>query len=429
MKGASKSAIKVRLIGGKEFDVYQASPDFSNHNKLYVYDQKTDSLNQFSLGMDVKYKLSNDTSVNNYQYDQFVYDRKGVVLDVNYGVDRGLILGLGYMWQNQGFRKKPFAYKHQLMGYYLTGRKSFMFDYEGIIKEAVSNNDLWLQLSSFGPKNLSNFFGYGNNTQYLKGEDDLLDKDYGIDYYRSRYDMASANIYLQNQLNDHIRYYYGSSTDFYYSNRDANEERFLEDFHQVNPDEFIYRTKFFTGLTVGAGYDTRDRVDLPQSGLYLRTDWSWRHELGGEQQQFVKSSNSLSGYKTVFGDRLTFANRIGVEAVWGDPYFYQHIQIGGENSMRGFNSRRFTGKTAVYNNFDLRVKLFDFNSYLVPGTIGAIGFYDVGRVWMTSEKSNTWHNGYGGGFYIMPADLFVIQAVVGVSNEAVLPYIRVGLSF
>jgi len=45
------------------------------------------------------------------------------------------------------------------------------------------------------------------------------------------------------------------------------------------------------------------------------------------------------------------------------------------------------------------------------------------------EKSNVWHNGVGGGFFIMPADLFVIQAVVGASRETVLSYIRIGLSF
>ena len=134
-------------------------------------------------------------------------------------------------------------------------------------------------------------------------------------------------------------------------------------------------------------------------------------------------------YKTVFNDYLTLANRTGGQAVWGDPYFYQHAMIGGETSLRGFNSQRFTGKSAVYNNLDARIKLFSFSSYLVPGTVGAIAFYDVGRVWMPNESSNTWHNGVGGGLYFIPGDLMVIQATVGVSKEAVLPYIRVGLSF
>lgn len=128
-------------------------------------------------------------------------------------------------------------------------------------------------------------------------------------------------------------------------------------------------------------------------------------------------------------DHLTIANRTGVDAVFGNPYFYQHAAIGGESSLRGYNSRRFAGKTAVYNNFETRLKLFSFSSYLLPGTVGAIGFYDIGRVWMSEESSDRWHMGYGGGLYFLPGDLLIVQAAVGFSREAALPYIRVGLSF
>lgn len=429
VSGKGKSPIKVRLIGGNEYDTYIASADFDRKNKLYVYDQKSPDSNNIELGKGVHYRLSNDSTVNKYDYNEFVYDRKGVVVDLNYGVDRGLILGVGYLIQNQGFRKQPYAYSHTFMGHYLTGRESFMFDYEGIYKKIFGKNDLLIHVSSLGPRNQSNFFGYGNETKFIKEDDDINDVEYGIEYYRNRYDMASADIYLQKQLSKSLRYYYGSSTDFYTSSKSLNEERFSLDFHNEYPEEFIFGTKFFTGATVGLTYDSRNRKDLPQSGVYFNTDWGWRHEIGLRGQQYLKSSNSLSGYKTFFADRLTIADRIGVDAVFGKTYFFQNVQLGGENSLRGFNSRRFTGKTGVYNNFDVRVKVFESFSYIFPGSVGLIGFYDVGRVWMTEEKSNIWHNGAGGGIYIMPADLFVIQAVLGASKEAVLPYIRIGLSF
>ncbi len=429
VSGSGKSAIKVRLIGGSAYDTYLASSDFNRNNKLYVYDQKSPDSNNIELGKGVRYRLSNDSTVNSYNYNQFEYDRKGVLVDVNYGIDRGLILGVGYLIQNQGFRKSPYAYSHSFMGYYLTGRRSFMFDYEGIYRQLWGKNDLLIHVNSLGPRNQSNFFGYGNETKFIKEDDDINDKEYGIEYYRNRYDMASADIYLQKQVNKSLRYYYGSSTDFYTSSEAFNEDRFSEDFHQEYPNEFIFGTKFFTGATVGVTYDSRNRKDLPQSGIYLNTDWGWRKEIGGRGQGYLKATNSISGYKTFFGDRITVANRVGVDAVFGSTYFFQDVQLGGENSLRGFNSRRFTGKTGVYNNFDVRIKLFESLSYVFPGSLGLIGFYDVGRVWMTNEKSNVWHNGTGGGIFVMPADLFVIQAVIGASKEAILPYIRVGLSF
>jgi hemolysin activation/secretion protein len=123
------------------------------------------------------------------------------------------------------------------------------------------------------------------------------------------------------------------------------------------------------------------------------------------------------------------ANRIGGGTTVGSPAFFQNIQLGGVNSLRGFNSRRFTGRTGAYHNLDLRLKLFNFTSYLVPGTVGMIGFNDVGRVWQPGESSGRWHHGYGGGLYIMPGDQILIQGTIGISKEATMPYFSVGFNF
>jgi outer membrane translocation and assembly module TamA len=82
-----------------------------------------------------------------------------------------------------------------------------------------------------------------------------------------------------------------------------------------------------------------------------------------------------------------------------------------------------------YHNAELRVKLFNFNSYLVPGSFGIIGFNDLGRVWTPNEAYGKWHHGYGGGIYIIPADLLLIQAVIGFSEERVQPYFAIGFQF
>jgi outer membrane protein assembly factor BamA len=126
---------------------------------------------------------------------------------------------------------------------------------------------------------------------------------------------------------------------------------------------------------------------------------------------------------------LVFANRIGGGTVIGAPAFFQHMQIGGVNSLRGFNSKRFTGTTMAYHNLDMRLKLFNFTSYLVPGTVGMIGFNDVGRVWEKGESSSRWHHGYGGGLYVIPGEVILIQATVGFSREATMPYLSIGFNF
>jgi hypothetical protein len=423
LHGRGKSLIKLRLIGGKEYDKFSATNAFSNGKRTYLYDSKNKESKIIHNLKDIKYRLKNDSSVHQYQYDNFVYDRKGVLVNLNYGIDRGFIVGAGYLIENQGFRKSPYAYRHEFLASYLTGRGSFIFEYRGNVKKIVGEQDLAIDFKALGPFNQSNFFGYGNNTIYQKGD------DLGISYYRNRYDLINTDIFLEYSPIENAKLFYGSSSEFYTSKAKNNDEQFFSKFDQTNPGENIFDHKFFTGATVGLDYDTRDNKSNAKHGMRLFSRLDWKSEINGQNRNYTSLENTISFYKTVFNDRLTFANRTGVQAVWGDPYFYQHAQIGGELSLRGFNSQRFTGKTALYNNLDARLKLFSFSSYLLPGTVGLIGFYDIGRVWMPEERSDQWHMGSGGGIYFMPGDLMTIQATVGVSKEAVLPYIRMGLSF
>ncbi|NGM71899.1 BamA/TamA family outer membrane protein [Sphingobacterium sp. SGL-16] len=423
LKGQGKTAIKVRILGGKDYDIYSRSAAFLKNKNVILYDTKDTTTNKIDLDNKISYRLKNDTAVHAYDYYNFAYDRKGVILNLNYGVDRGLILGLGYLIENQGFRKSPFAERHQFSGSYLTGRRSFIFDYEGKYKDLIFGHDLALELSSLGPRNLSNFFGYGNNTQFEYR--DIR----GIKYYRNRYDLVNANIFLEKEIQKSFNVYYGSTSQFYHSSKANNGGHFFEYFDNNYPSEDIYGAKFFTGVAAGISYDTRDKKEFAKKGIHLNSKISWQSQISEANRQYTAFETSLSVYKSILDSTVTLANRTGAQAVWGNPYFFQHAKIGGENSLRGFNTNRFTGKTTAYNNLDARIKLFSINSYLLPATFGVLGFYDIGRVWHTNEQSSKWHMGYGGGIYFMPADLFIIQGAVGFSNEATLPYIRIGMSF
>ncbi len=427
ISGESVTPIKIRLIGGKGFDKYLSPFPIDKSNNIYIYDSNIEDANDYKLKGEFHRKLSADSSVHSYEYDNFVYDRKGFLFNLNYGIDRGLILELGYLIEKQGFRKKPLASRHTFMGHYLTGRKSFMFDYLGELSHVINNQDLILKLNSMGPLNQSNFFGYGNETIYEK-DNTFNDEDRGIDYYRSRYDLIDATVQLRAHINDNLKVSYGWYSQFYTSSYNSNDERFLQDFSNENNEDFVFGNSFFSGLRVDLLHDKRDQIAFPTRGYVFYADLVWQHEVGGRKQQYWSSKATFSLYHTL-GERFTIANRSGVQKVFGSPNYYQHAQLGGESSLRGFNSRRFTGESALYNNLDLRYKLWTINSYIFPATIGMTGFYDVGRVWIKQEHSNMWHHGIGGGIFVSPGDLFVIQASLGFSREAVLPYIRVGMSF
>lgn len=435
VRGTGKSPIKVRMTGGDDEDQFKVASEVTQNSNLFIYD-RADEPNQLPEKGLAKLRLAKDTAVNHFNKNHFLYDRTGVLVNFNYNIDQGVQLGLGYIIEKQGFRKEPYASKHEFWANYSTGRKSFIFDYNGDFKKAIGNNDLKVGLNVLGPNNLSNFFGLGNNTQFIKGDHDdehhnenEEEREDGIGYYRNHYDYLNGTVKLKRDLDKFWVVEGGVLLSYYTSSRNRNLERFFNDYDAANPGEEVFSNRFYAGLTAGLSYDTRDNIGIPTKGIFWKTTLSAQQRVTGADQRYGVINTEFRFYLNPGKSGLVIANRIGGGTTMGAPAFFQHIQLGGQNSLRGYNSRRFTGRTGVYHNLDLRLKLFNFTSYLVPGTVGLIAFNDVGRVWQPGESSNKWHQGYGGGFYVMPADQLLIQASVGFSKEATLPYFSIGFNF
>ncbi|HLA60417.1 MAG TPA: hypothetical protein VK622_16700, partial [Puia sp.] len=135
-------------------------------------------------------------------------------------------------------------------------------------------------------------------------------------------------------------------------------------------------------------------------------------------------------YKTVDSNEiLVIADRVGGGATIGNTAFYQSMFIGGQGSLLGYRKNRYAGQYMAYNNLEARLKLASFNNYILPGQLGLIALYDIGRVWQKVDYSNEWHNGVGGGFYFAPAQLTLFQCVVSYSNEGWYPTVSLGFRF
>lgn len=427
VQGSGKSKIAVRLIGGDEPDQYKIGTEV--RNKPFIYD-RADLQNELPEKGTVKLRLGKDSTATKFDKNSFLYDRTGVLVNGGYNVDQGVQLGLGYVIEKQGFRKDPYASKHELWVNYSTGRKSFIIDYAGDFKKAIGNSDLKLNLHLLGPNNLSNFFGLGNNTAFDREDDsrELRGRDDDMGYYRNRYDYLTGELKLSRPVTKHLRIEGGFAGSYYISGRKANDEKLLADFDVEHPEERVFGDRVYAGLTAGWVYDTRNNVGIPTKGVYWKTTFLAQHQLN-ESDKYGSVTTEFRFYINPGQSGLVIADRIGAGTTIGDPAFYQRMQIGGVNSLRGFNSRRFTGNTMFYNNLDLRLKLFNFTSYLVPGTVGMIGFTDVGRVWEKGERSGRWHQGYGGGLYVMPGEVILVQGSVGFSKEASMLYLSIGFNF
>jgi outer membrane protein assembly factor BamA len=107
---------------------------------------------------------------------------------------------------------------------------------------------------------------------------------------------------------------------------------------------------------------------------------------------------------------------------------YEHAIIGGPETLRGYRMDRFWGKTAFYNNNELRF-ITNLRIYLLNAKAGLLAFFDDGRVWIPGEHSNDLHTSYGAGILLAPFRLLPFTITYGISDETRLFRFRINTLF
>ncbi|HEV7330851.1 MAG TPA: BamA/TamA family outer membrane protein [Flavisolibacter sp.] len=416
VEGENASPITVRFIGGEGVDSSVITGKNANRNTIHIYDQKSEANKYAAVG---KLHLSSDKDVNSFDRRNFKYNLSAPVINLFYNVDQRTFASLGWMFQNHSFRKEPFASRHQVMGGYSAVRGSFAFQYSGYWRQVFGKFGLSVNLLSIGPNNQSNFFGTGNETRFNERNGNSLS------YHRNFYDFVNADMHLTKPVNANAFWHIGPAAQFYTDTEEKNKNRFLKIYQQQNPDEAVFESKWHTGVSGGVTVDTRQNRMLPASGIFFTMNARAMKQVNGEKRSFGAVVSEVSFFTKLDKDSgVVLVNRLNVGVTLGSPYFYQMMQLGGPRSLRGYNLNRFTGRSMLLHSAELRVKLFDFTSWLFPGTVGMIALNDVGRVWMPEESSTTWHHGYGGGLYVVPADVLMLRAVVARSVEGTQLYVN-----
>ncbi|MBO9200672.1 MULTISPECIES: BamA/TamA family outer membrane protein [Niastella] len=412
--------IRMRLIGGdgaKVFHVQEAG------KKVCVYEKETGSTFTGETGR-LRTHLSNDTAntafiaTNNYRIVK-------PLLAAGFNLDDGLLLGAGLQIMLPGFRKLPFGSVQSFTIAHSFSTKAFRFRYRGEWFKAVGKTDLTLQATIFAPNNTRNFFGRGNETEFIK------EGDYKR-YYRTRYNLYELNPALRWRLSRFTTLSAGPSVQFYHSDSSDNNERFINKTAQINSydSNTIHQDKAHAGVVLNLIRDKRDNIILPTRGHYINFLAQAYSGLNSESKSYVMLTPEIGLYKNLSRKGMVvISERLGGAVTFGKSAFYQSAFLGGHDNLLGFRQYRFAGEQMLYNNLEFRIKLANFASYILPGQFGMTGFYDVGRVWVKDESSNVWHQGVGGGLYFAPAQMAVFQVQVGYSNEGWYPYIRMGFRF
>ncbi len=200
----------------------------------------------------------------------------------------------------------------------------------------------------------------------------------------------------------------------------------------------------FTGfISLTLEWDSRDDEVVPSSGAFH--EWSYessRNSVIGlffEEINFQRYTFTDMRY-TSYSPRLSFAHRAVFEVLAGEIPLYAYGKIGGSRrvkglggnqSLRGFDTQRFTDDVRFFSNFEARYQLHSmwfFGQYL---EWYGVSYLDTGRVWPDLEDVgiSNMHWSSGGGLRLSWDRDFVIRFGVGYSSEQVDTFMALGSSF
>ena len=413
--------IKLRIVGSEGDKAYHV--DASGKN-VCVYARETGAEFTGKTGW-IRKHLSNDTANTSF-IPTNPYTIVKPLITAGFNLDDGILLGAGVKAFFPGFKKLPYGSIQQISLAHSFSTSAFRIRYKGEWLKALGRKaDITMQANIFAPNNTRNFFGRGNETEFIK------EGDYKR-YYRTRYNLYQFNPSVRWRLNRFTTLSAGPAVQFYHSDSVENNLRFINKVSLIHSydSNTVHQDKAHAGVTLNWVRDKRDNLILTTTGHYINVLAQGYSGLNDESKSYVQLSGEIGLYKNLSRrSTVVIAERLGGAVTFGKSAFYQSAFLGGHENLLGFRQYRFAGEQMLYNNLEFRIKLANFASYILPGQFGMTGFYDVGRVWEKHESSNVWHQGVGGGFYFAPAQLAVFQVLAGYSKEGWYPYVIMGFRF
>lgn len=418
--------IKLRLIGGGGQDVFENLS--KGGPEALVYD-KASGGNTITGGF--KNKMNNDSLINRFSRIYYKYPYQSIFGAIGYHPDDGIFLGPTLKYIRHGFRKDPYKTLTQFKLMYAFSTKAVNFNYLGEFISAFGRRtDLVAEVEYKGPNNTSNFFGYGMGSVNNKT---LADQ---FKYYRIRYDLGDINISVRHHFSDKTTLLAGPAFEFYsYDSSDKyNKIRNVEQnpLSGLNQNTFDERQAYL-GARVQFIVDSRNNEHNPTKGVHWNTTFRYFAGLKSPSYSSVPQLNtSFSFYVPLVKDWLTWANRFGAGITMTDNFEYFHAQTLGSKQdldLRGYRKDRFAGKSKVFNQTELRLKLANFKTYLFPASFGVFAFLDAGRVWVKNDTVSKMAVGYGGGLWFSPLRRFVLTLSMAASKEDTLPMFGFGWKF
>ncbi|MFC4162937.1 metallophosphoesterase [Epilithonimonas zeae] len=389
VKGNQKSSIRVKLLGGLDNDKYSVS----NSKKVTIYDYKSKP-NNFENKGNATLKLTDDYDINQYNYRNPKYNVFTTFMNFNFNPDDALAIGFNADYTVNDFIKNPFSQKHHFTANYFTGTRGYEFAYQAVFPMLKGNWFYGLDTRVTSSHYIRNFYGIGNETVNPKEE------------FGNRFNNVRAREF---GFSPSVNWNKNASTfsaklNYEILKIDRTANRYISIPGVINDD--VFNSKQFGGADLSFNYENYDNKANPKLGMKFDIRTVWNMNLQNTDRQYTSLETGLGflHYLTQ-NQRLVWSSYAKAKWLFGNDYeFYQMSTLGGNTDLRGFRFNRFYGKNSFYQTSDLRYEIGKIKNSILPLSYGFFGGFDLGRVWVPTEKSNKWHNSYGGGFWLNAVD-------------------------
>lgn len=406
VQGEVAKSIKIRIIGGEGEDVFTDESKVGGLKKhTLIYD--TEGFTVLHPSKETKNLTSNQYGINRYDSHAFKYDVLAPKASFGFNSDDGIFIGSGFVLRKEGFRKAPFAAQHDFSANISTKTGGMNIQYSGQFTAALATLDIVLDLRLRAPNYTSNFYGFGNDTEALEGEDFFK--------YRIHEFTFSPSLRLREGKNS-------MQVGPLYEQYDLESHGGILAKPDISINELDLDNQQFLGVRFASSIGEIDNDIFPQKGALWKTELEVLEEINGTSRTFASLNSNLKCYFTLEDSHTTLAIRLGGMHNMGDAPFYKAAILGGNQGLgvlgniRGMRRNRFSGRTAVYNNLEIRQKLTYIQTYWAAFIGGISLFVDHGKVWQPNEESDTWHRSIGGGVWVNLYKRLIISATYAHSD-------------
>lgn len=392
----------VHAVGGTGDDVFVDSSSVGGGGRKTHFLDSRES--DWSAGPETETEVGVRPEDTNYT-GVYQYPRTYPVGAAFYTSDDGVVLVGGLLATTHAFGKEPYARLHLFGGSFATRTGAWQLRYSGTSKERLGDWSRGLRVTWANPDNIRNFYGLGNETTL----------ESGLGSSRIRLGRSTGELPFTLEKENGLTIEVVPRL----ARTDVGDEQTLADFpQQPGLSQLTTEPQWHAGVGVSLDLEYVDDASNPRQGYRWATSVEGNLGIGETPDKFAIVESDLALYTSLQARRqATLGLRVGGAHAFGTfPFFYANA-LGGKSNLRGYRGTRFSGRSSFYANTEARVELFDVGGTILPGTLGTVGFFDVGRVWTDGESSSRWHQGYGGGLWYDIAGEIAVRITGGWSAE------------